>query len=635
MTTFTITCPPTLAATTTARTVLSSASGVALDAVDDSFPSFSLTQAQTFIRASDNQSNIIITDSQSGASTQFFPEDFGGGNDVFWLYNYIDTFNNRVTQSWDGARTVIINETRLATFDEGDGPRLEEDVIDTTLIWTAEQTTSSQTTTTHTDTVYKTSTAGTTNVTTRTGTLVQSGTMTSPEPRTTITQTAGFTVVDEDLFTTRVTTTTQEDTYNIWKLADDQQTQRGTFQSATVVVLETSNMRGIHRPEVAWIVTNRPDFTDTNTNIYEQQSITQFTVFPTFSITQGHVEDGVVSAEVIETPETYKTTVATGATISIAQVFGQIFNEIPSPLNEQVGTTRTTEEWFSTIRETLYTGGDVSTTTIFTTTTHQEQIGDITWNATHRQSTTALTLFSFETANTATGLTEFIDGEVAYTETNTVTFERPITIGAQIHAPFISQDQCGSSLSFAVAAASNVSSVGRSINADPISVKFPPSVNVALTARAPLGQWSYVTDGTTVSASAGPAGLSVSSSFGPSSAITTTSTEAAWAIGGSAVSRANLPFLQRINLGGTPPTGAATAFYNAGVFSTTNESASGTVEISEARTEIIDPQAPRVAYLPATGVFIYGEQRFNTSARNITSTISEDALITNRFQLVL
>jgi hypothetical protein len=651
MTTFTITCPPTVAGTTIARTVSSSNSAVAIDPVDDSFASYSFTEAQTFIRLTDSQSNIIVTQQESQANTAFFPEDPGGGNEVFWTHFVSGTFDSKITESWDGARTVAVNSTNGGTFNEGEGPIIDDDALNTTIIWTAEVTTSSQTTTTETAAVYQTTFTDTTNVTTRTGTLVQTGTMTSLGPRTTITQTEGFTTKTANLSTTRVRTTTRQDTFSRWRSAEGGDTHRGTYQTATVVVLETSNLGSI-RPEIAWIVTNRPEFTDTSSEAAEQQDLTQLTVLPSFFTTEGHVEDAfinTVSGEVIETPTIYVTTAATATTISVASQH----SEIPTPLFEEVGTTITTQNWSSTIRESRYTGGDTSTTTIFSTTTHEAEIGSITWNDTHRRSTTALTSFTFQTAYTQTFFNAFgsdegpLNGEEASSETTTITFQRPISIAASIHAPFITQNQCGSSLSWAVAAASNVSEAAQSLAAGGVSVKglppfgaFEPIVDAARTARAVLGTWRYVTGfgatATTVTASAGPTGLSATSASGPSSSIVTESTEGAWQLGGEAISRADIPFGQRINLGGTPPTGTATAFYNAGVFSTTGPEGSGTIEVTEARTDSIDTSAQRTAYVPATGVFISaGTERYSTTRRNITALIPEDAIITNRAQLVL
>jgi hypothetical protein len=653
MTTFTISCPPTVAAKTTYQSFLRTLSSSQFLTISGAIADGTGTIDSTF-------SESLITDSDSNVySTRFdvkYDSRFGipAGDDLgatrFANGGITRSFSGEATFSWDGARTVADTVSDSETDDDEDYGGIASQGQ---TVWTAEETTSSQTTTTQTATVYQTSFTDTTNVTTRTGTIVQTGTMTAPEPRTTATQTEGFTTFTEELETTRVTTTTQQDTFNRWRTGEGGGTHRGVFQSATVVVLETSNL-GTIRPEIAWVVTNRPDFTLTSSSVVEEQTLTQFTVFPSFQATAGHVEQGTylddtvgftfsTSVEEIETPTTYTTTVGTGATISVAS----LFTSIPSPLNQQIGTTLTTQSWSSAIRETRYTGGDTSTTTSFSGTTHQNRIGTVTWNATHRQSTTVLSSFTFETAYTLTSSGEFgfdednvrtevATGQSGYTETKTVTFERPISVAASIDAPFISQNQCGSSLSFAVAAASNVSEAAQSLAAGGVSVRSPRLTNVALTARAPLGSWTYVTSGTSVTASAGPSGLSATSASGPSSSIVTESTEGEWQLGGTAISRANLSGGQRINLGGTPPTGTATAFYNAGVFSTTGAAGSGTIEITEARTDSIDTSAQRTAYVPATGVFISaGTERYSTTRRNLTALIQETAIITNRDQLVL
>lgn len=647
MTTFTITCQPTVAGTTQLTSNTGSRVGFYVEEVDGSIASESYNASALFISANDISSNAFTSDNQSRFESDFYPEDPGGGNAYFWTDIGATSRGRSTTQSWDGGRTEVTNDSFGITYNDG-SEQITNTQINTTIVWSSFQDTSSKTTTTQTNTVYLTTFRETTNVTTRSGTTVQTGTMTAPDPRTTVTQTQGFTTKTDNLSTTRITTTTQQDNFGKWRTGSGGATHRGTFQSATVVCLETSNLGNL-RPELAWVVTQRPAFTATSSGVVQQQTTTQFTVFPSFVPTAGHVEQGThtdyegftfsTSSEVIETPTTYKTTTSTANTLTVASQF----TALPSPLSEQSAgsnaTTITTQDWFSTIHKALYTGGDTSTTTIFSTTTHQGRIGNVTWNETHRRSTTALTNFDLLTAYTFSQTTtlDVQTNGYSYTggnsETKTLTFSRPVPVLADIHAPFATQNQCGSSLSFAVAAASNATSVAQEMGAVGVSVRGPSLVDIARTARAPLGSWAYVTAGTSISASAGPASLSVTSAFG--NPITTESTEGAWTLAGDAVSRANLPFGHRINLGGTPPTGTATAFYDAGIFSTSNSNASGTIEVMEARTEIIDSTAARTAYLRATGVFIGGEQRYNTTRRNITQTISESAIITERSQLIL
>lgn len=650
MTTFTITCPPTQAAATWVSKYSATGSSVAVSDVDSSFESSTHNRSEAITTQINESSDTFFSASNTGSEIRFYPEDYGGGNGYFWTNSAYETDIVEITQRWDGGRTFVGNYTYqfngLPASDWNDTTVIQ----DTTSVWTSFTDTSSQTTTTQTETVYTTTFTDTTQITTLSGTMVQTGSMIAPEPRTTVTQTEGFTTKTANLETTRITLTTHEDTFAKWRTGEGGETHRGTWQEATVVCLETFNLGNL-RPEMAWIVTHRPSFTETSTEAIEQQTVAQFTVLPSFVTTAGHVEqatydtsieDFVVSAssETVETPTTYTTTTQTGNTATLASQF----TAIPSPLSQQVGTTISTQEWFSTIVESRFTGGDTSTTTIFSTTTHEGRIGSITWNATHRRSTTAKTSFDFsssytfatsENFTTTVSVTGDINGDSGLSQTVDATFQRPVSVLASIHAHSATQNQCGSSLSFAVAVASNLTSAAQEIGAAGVSVAFPVLVNAAQTARVPLGSWSYVTAGTTVSASAGPASLSVTSRYGPSSGLSAQSTTGAWTVSGQAVSRANLPTGQRINLGGVAPTGTATAFYDAGVFSTSDGDTSGTTEVTQARTEIIDPTAARTAYLLASGVFISGGQRYNTAARNITQTIAESAIITNRTQLIL
>ena len=643
MTTYTITCPPTAAGETINNTTSATGSQSGAIAIDSSFEFYQTEETAVLQRLTDHSGNSFHLETLFSSGSAVFPEDFGGGNAYFWTTTGSAITVVQITQLWDGGRTYISNRTLagsgLPASDWGQTNVIE----DTTSVWTSFVATSSQTTTTQAQTVYTTTSSDTTNVTTLSGTTVQTGTMTAAVPRTTTTQTQGFTTRTANLSTTHIATTTREDTFAKWRTGAGGETHAATFQSATVVCLETSNLEDL-RPEAAWIVTARPAFTATSTAAVQQQGTTQFTVFPSFVTTSGRVEQATydtdaetftvsTSSEVIETPATYKTTTQTANTITVASQF----TSLPSPLSQQVGTTISTQNWFSTIIESRFTGGDISTTTIFSTTTHQGRIGEVTWNATHRKSTTARISFEFSTSGTFTDSSELSgsNGVSGTSETTQVIFNRPISVLGSVLSTTAAQNQCGSSLSWAVAAASNLTSAAQEIGAEGISVKFPLLVDVARTARAPLGSWSYVTAGTTISASAGPASLSVTSAFGPASAIATESTEGAWTLAGAAVSRANLPIGQRINVGGVAATGTATAFYDAGIFSTSDANGSGTVQVSQARTEIINPAADRTAYLPATGIFINGGQRYSTTARNITEIIAESAIITDRAQLIL
>lgn len=651
MTAFTITCPPTVAGTTINNTSSITGSVSALYPVDDEFESAQEGRAYTEQEQTNQSSDSIYYYSGVASESRQFPGGYDGENNYFFTTNFSETIILEITRKWDGGITSIRNSTYVRDGQPASDFPGDEIIQDTTNVWTSFAGTSSQTTTTQEAIVYETTLSRTTNLTTVSGTTVQTGSMTAAVPSTTSTQTQGFTTETANLSTTHIATTTQEDVLAKWRTGEGGETHRGTYQAATVVCLENS--------ENAWIVTERPMFTATSSAVVEQQVATQFTVLPSFIPTAGYVEQGVydteggllftfsTSSELIETPTTYKTTAQAANTITAALEF----TSLPSPLTQEVGTTMATQNWFSTIIESRFTGGDISTTTMFSTTTHQGRIGEITWNATHQRSTTARTSFEFltngsfedssEVGTEENPIFDFLSvGVTGTTATTAVVFNRPISLIASALAATAAQNQCGSSLSWAVAAASNLTSAAQEIGAVGISITMPQSVTLtaARTAQTPLGTWGYVTGGstgTTISASAGPASLSVTSAFGPASAITTQSTEGAWTLAGLAVSRANLPAGHRINLGGVAPTATATAFYDAGIYSTSAASTSGTLKVIQARTEIIDPSADRTAYLPASGVFISGGQRYNIAARNLTRVIPESSIITAHSQLIL
>jgi hypothetical protein len=279
----------------------------------------------------------------------------------------------------------------------------------------------------------------------------------------------------------------------------------------------------------------------------------------------------------------------------------------------------------------------------------------MTWNATHTESVTAQTTFAFLTSKTESAEFEGIypqqfeenleAGEIQLSDVATESGQRDFTTAATFNRVIsqvagqltiaATQNQVGSSLSHAFAAASALTAPAQIVGAEGVTAKRPIYTFAARTARSPLGAWSYLDGTSSVSASADAAGLSVTTTSGPTTSLITESTSGSWTVGGEAVSRANVGAGMAINMGGVPATGdSLTALYAGGIFATTNSAGSGTIEASEASTALVE-STNRTAYLPASGVFATGGGRYGTSKRNITDTIAETAIITNRSQLVL
>jgi hypothetical protein len=411
--------------------------------------------------------------------------------------------------------------------------------------------------------------------------------------------------------------------------------------------------------EVAYVITSRPDYTALFSAAASLPASTQFTVLPSFAATEGVVINATdtTSSEQLQTATTYKTTTQTATTLTVGTEgdFGGSSAQLPVLTRTLAATTRTTQDYFSTIRESSYTGGDISTTTRQTTTTHQGRVGEMTWNATHTESATAQTTFAFLTSATDSAdfggiypqqFEENLEAnEVLLSDIATENGQRDLKTAAtfsraisQVAGPLFvatTQNQVGSSLSHAFAAASALQAPAQIVGALGVTVKRPAYIFAARTARAPLGAWSYLDSTSSVSASADAAGLSATTTAGPTSSLTTESTSGSWTVGGAAVSRADVGVGMAINMGGVPATGdSLTALYAGGIFSTTNSAGSGTIEVSEAFTALVG-LSDRTVYLPASNVFVTGGARYGTSNRNITNVIAETAIITNRSQLVL
>jgi hypothetical protein len=650
MTTFTITCPPTVAGTTLSTSATGSGDWAALYTVGENVIIGDVQGAGAdssfLVSRTDAQSNSV-TEIQSFASYTIGYSTLDG--DV--ADDYPSQSTAEATQissfSWDGGRTI--NVTAKETRSLGDfSPPAGETITGTT--WTAAVSTSSQATTTDTEAVFQTTFTTEIQVTTRTGTLISESI-----PSTTQTLVPATTSSQSNYTTTRIRTTTQQDNYSVWRSATGAASHRGTFQSATVVCLDTS--------EVAYVVTSRPAYTATLTAAASFPTATQFTVLPSFVPTAGIVIDATdtTSSEEPQTATTYKTTSQTATTLTVGteNFFGGSSAQLPVLTRTLAATTRTIQDYFSTIRESSYTGGDISTTTRQTTTTHQGRIGTLTWNATHTESATAQTTFPFSTSKTESAefggiypqrfeeefddLTDETDVQLSDIKTENgqrdfttaVTFNRAIS---QVAGPLTiaaTQNQAGSSLSHAFAAASALATPAQIVGAAGVTAKRPIYTFAARTARAPLGAWSYLDGTSSVSASADAAGLSVTTTSGPTTSLITESTSGSWTVGGAAVSRADVGAGMAINMGGVPATGdSLTALYAGGIFSTTDSAGSGTIEVSEASTALVE-STNRTAYLPASGAFVTGGGRYGTSKRNITATIAETAIITNRSQLVL
>jgi len=645
MTTFTITCPPTVAATTLSNS-FSGEGQWAADFFGDSVYRNQGEAANEGYASSftDAQGNVFISSSASSSQLlQMTLVDEFDNTEGNGFTSYEETF------SWNGARTINLTDNDTITGST----------------WTAEATTSSQTTTTQSATIYQTTFTQTINTTTVTGKLVEIGEEQSI-PSTTVTQTAGLTTQAGELSTTRLVTTTQEDTFNRWRASEGGATHRGLFHEATAVYLETSNLGNL-LPELGWVITTRPEYTNTLPAVASFPETSNFTVFPFFVTAGGAVidETDIVSSEELQTQTTYKTTLQsqTELTVGAEGPLNASPAQLPPLTRTLQASTRNTEEYFSTIAEFAYTGGETSITTIQTTKTHEGRIGAVTWNATHSVSTTAQTSFEVLTSKTDSAefgaiyndrfLEEFenatqeglaLEGvefsEIAtqggeFYSTADANFQRKVTQGAGQYLFAATQNQAGSSLSFAFAAPSALNVPARLVGAQGITVQDPLYVAAARTALTPLGSWSYIDSGASVAVSADGAGLSATTTSGPTSSLVTQSTSGAWTVEGAAISRADLGDGMALNMGGVPATGdSLTAFYAGGIFSTTNSAGSGTTEASEALTSLVGADN-RTAYLPASNVFIAGDQRYGTSKRNITAIVDETAIITNRSQLVL
>jgi hypothetical protein len=603
MTTYTITCPPTVGTF--------GSTGTTTHSITET-----LNTNETQLSASESSGNSATNQTLSNSAifgTTHFSSIWGY---AFSLQSLLEDAETRsvqittlITKSWDGAATTSFSEFGTTTFYSADtGEPYTTSTLGQTLAstsLTSFSSTASQTTSTTRSTQLSSTVTGTLITNSTTGTTIVSASATVP--RTAATQTSVVFSSAVSFSTTRATTTTRSHSVTRWRSNTEQSGDQGTWRIATVVMMDTS--------EAFYSLTKTVDGYEFVTDIASLSTgATEFTVFPTFETTEGMVfqtssgeydeeleqTTGTIGTEssVQTSSETYRAAQPVNTTITVATV-GLLPPQTATRTILTVGTLSATTNYESTV----YTG-DTTEISTMRAGLISAQIGNVTYSEPALYFTTQQT--TWPVAFTSSGTfseTGILEGQTSFTSEGGVgqsaAWQREISYYAAAR-PLINQNifigdstgmrAVGASYQQARAPLSSVSQAALRVGAEGMTVSLPNLTFLtglgARTAMAVLSTtWNYVSNSSTVRVSAGADGLSATSQAGTGTNTSTTTTSGSWTTQGDPVTVADVIPVRRINAGGRGATGGnLTVTQDANIYLTSNNSASGTTSFSSAFT---------------------------------------------------
>jgi hypothetical protein len=614
MTTFTITCPPTVAASTERATAYTT-SYVSEDLTPFGWPDNPQLGNETTSAVS-----VFVTDRSGNkyASGSFLVTAQGGGGDGA---PYTDNTNNTVaiTQSWNGARTQENSDGQTTATAEAS--------VISNITTTESQITVVATVTQPTQTVIVTGTT--------TSTVRSSISLTLPTTRTTL---ANATTTDiQERATTTIGTTETAETITAYGGTT------GTRATATVVVLDAN--------EALYSITQRPSGEVPFSDVVSLIAATQTTFSQSFSFREGPVvtydssfdeDEGVLfiaptSQEIEQGQETITTTTANNFTITT--LFPVNCWPPTDALQAAVTRITTTEE----IRETSsrsYTGPTIATT-VSDLFFREISLSSVVYQQSYTSTKETTTIEEFASVTSFTSSTETIYDEEFVSKTSTgqsatlaKTFEIAERIGGNFALGSNLQHSAGLSFRGAYALPRNFSEVGTVVGPVGITITNAPNGwwQASRTAHLPRVETSSSTSSAsqTVRWSANGVGVTVTTLAESGTSTTSTSQSGSWTTAGSATT--SLALRQNvINPGGRQAASTlGTGFRGPGLFYTSGPNGTGTQSFSGFATFEIGTSTPRVALsrMPyATALNDFNIQERFTTQRNFTNIIGEDDLV--------
>ena len=608
MTTYTVSVAPTVATygfTYTATTSESYTRNVGGDQTELTYRLSSISNKTTniFSNANTEESTNLTRTYEDAFSIQGILENKSTISSVF---------STRATLSWNGAYTTAAT-TRATTTENTNTPQSGENIESVSA--TSFTQSGSKTTSTTATTLSQSTYTSQSNVSTVTGSL-------SGEILTTAsTQTTVKTTASETYQTNRVTTTTQSESVTFWRTNSGESGNRGTYQSATVVCLDTN--------EVAYSLTSAASSLHFISEIASRQSgQTVFTFYPAIETASGVVANSTDSS-VSEFSLTYSASSVMQTTITVGS---SIPRRLPAQTQTRLWTTVTTSQDAFTYSSFSYTG-DTTTTHVYSQTLVAAEFNGVEYQEPRPYLTTVATSRPVEITGSGSTATTIVseDGPVSETTESasayaeSISWQRSETAGAKLMQYTFDDGQTtqlqavGASYKEAWAAPSAADSAALIVGASGLTVSGPVALtaNGARTADVILGSWSYVSAASSITASADAVGISATTRTNTSEAAQTTS--GSWTTQNAPVIVATWFPPKRINPGGKGATGGGLSVTKDGMtYLTSRAGSSGTISFSRPTASQQATNAQRTAFsLPILAS--RGDSRYFTTARNFTA----------------
>jgi hypothetical protein len=380
------------------------------------------------------------------------------------------------------------------------------------------------------------------------------------------------------------------------------------------------------------------------TEAFSGQSVSQFTVYPSIRTFEGGTSESETSSEQQTETTVYSVLTDSSATTSVGSYPNTIL--FPTPTVTRTVAVKSA----NTVEQTLFTNlftGSTQATTVFTTSTHNAQLGTMSWEQSHHATTATETTVNVATylsnENTSTVINEgdspvsnSVEATINGATGRTLQYQRTEPFAANLN-DFAVNPQSTAAVAFNTAVAAIGANVtGLQISLDGMTVSAPTQAanSTWWTQQSrtifypPIGSWTYSQSSSTYTYSADAAGLTQFVLSASGSVSQTESSSAAWNIQGPTPTKVNLADSHVINAGGRAADGNdMTVWRLPGFWMTSNGSTSGTFEATTAETLGAGVDFPRTAYsrMLVALASSSGLQYFTTAHH--TAVIQESALI--------
>jgi len=383
------------------------------------------------------------------------------------------------------------------------------------------------------------------------------------------------------------------------------------------------------------------------TEAFSGQSVSQFTVYPSIRTYEGGTSSAETGSEEQTETVAFSVLINSSATTSVGSYPNTLL--FPTPTVTRTTAVKSTNTVELTEVTQLFTAS-LEDATMFTTSTHNAQLGSLAWQQSHYLTTATektipvATYLPNESASTVVNegddpASNSIQATINGATGRTLQYQRTEPFAATVN-DFAANPQSTAAGAFntAVAAISDdLTGLQISLEGGMTVVAPPQAANSTWWTQksrtifnTPLGTWTYNESNSSYTYSADAVGLTqtLNSTSGTQTKATPQTSSGAWKIEGQAPTKATIADAHVINAGGRAADGNdMTVWRLPGFWMTSNGTTSGTLEATTAETIAAGVDFPRTAYsrmlvaMPSSN----GLQYFTTAHH--TQVIAESALI--------